>query len=430
MKTLLSTLFFLFCISSLSAQTPDPPAADTTAADTLNPAFVNVYLDGAWFYQEYIKQEITFVNYVRDRFGADVHLLISGQPTGSGGTDFNLFFLGAQRFSGKNDTLHYIAGTNDTDDEIRQGMTQVIKMGLLPYVARLDATIPLSITYSGASTSNEKQTDDKWKGWVYSVSSYGNASLNSNFQSYSISGYLSGRKVTEEWKIILNTGINFNTDIFDLGNGEQFIGNNNSLNSNITIVNSINEHWSIGGETFHTTSTYSNYDSYFSLSPAIEYNVFPYSENATRLLTFFYKIGPEYQNYTDTTLFGELEMYLLRQRLDVSLSLTQKWGTLSMGVNGSNYFHDLTKNGAGVFASFNWRIIEGLNFNGYVTFDLINDQLNLPKGDLSDEEILLQITEQQTNYNFFTFFGLSYTFGSIYNNVVNPRFEGGNSFFF
>lgn len=147
-------------------------------------------------------------------------------------------------------------------------------------------------------------------------------------------------------------------------------------------------------------------------------------------MTIFYKIGPEYQDYTDTTLFGETEALLLRQRLDVSLSLTQKWGSLAMGVNGSNYFHDLSKNGAGFFASFNWRIVEGLNFNGFVTLDFINDQINLAQGDLSDEEILLQISEQQTNYSFFTYFGLSYTFGSIYNNIVNPRFEGGNSYFF
>ena len=430
MKTLLAAVLCLLLSQSAQAQTADSLSSKSLKTDSISRDFVNVYLDGVWHYQEYIKQEITFVNYVRDRFGADVHLLISGQSTGSGGTDFNLLFLGAQRFQGRNDTLHYIAGTNDTDDEIRKGLTQVIKMGLMPYVARIDQAMPLSITYDGAGTSAVKQSDDIWKGWVYSISSNGNASLNSNKQSYSISGYMSGRKITEEWKLLINSGVNFNTDIFDLANGDRFIGNNNSLNSNTTIVKSINEHWSVGGEAFHMTSTYSNYDSYISVSPAIEYNVFPYSDNATKLLTFFYKIGPEYQNYTDTTIFGNLEMYLLRQRLDVSLSLTQKWGSLSMGVNGSNYFHDLTKNGAGVFASFNWRILEGLNFNGYVTFDIINDQLNLPDGDLSDEQILLQITEQQTNYSFFTFFGLSYTFGSIYNNVVNPRFEGGNSFFF
>ncbi len=428
MKThLLSFLISVLFVCQIGNAQTDSAA---TQPDSLNADFINVYLDGAFNYQDYIKQQITFVNYVRDRFKADVHILISGQLTGSGGVDYNIFFLGANRFPAKNDTLHYIAGTNNTDDEIRVGLTQVIKMGLMPYVAKLNNALPIDISYSGASSSEEKQEDDKWKGWVYSISSYGNASVNAAVQSYYISGFLSAKKITEEWKILANTGVNFNTDIYDLGDGDVFIGNNNSLNTNVTIVKSLNDHWSFGGEAFHTSSTYSNYDNYFSVSPAIEYDVYPYSDNATRLLTIFYKIGPEYQDYTDTTLFGETEALLLRQRLDVSLSLTQKWGSLSMGVNGSNYFHDLSKNGAGLFASFNWRIVEGLNFNGFITFDFINDQINLAKGDLSDEEILLQISEQQTNYSFFTYFGLSYTFGSIYNNIVNPRFEGGNTYFF
>jgi len=148
-------------------------------------------------------------------------------------------------------------------------------------------------------------------------------------------------------------------------------------------------------------------------------------------LTFFYKIGPDYSDYTDSTIYDKTSELLLRNRLDVSLSLKQKWGSIALGINGSNYFHDLSKNSAGCFASINWSIIEGLTLNGFFTYDLVNDQINLPKGELTDEEILLQLTERQTDYSFYTLFGLSYTFGSIYNNVVNPRFEGGNySFYF
>jgi hypothetical protein len=56
---------------------------------------------------------------------------------------------------------------------------------------------------------------------------------------------------------------------------------------------------------------------------------------------------------------------------------------------------------------------------------MIHDQLNLVKQDLTYDEILLQRKEIATQYEYFVSFGLSYTFGSIYNNVVNPRF--GNS---
>jgi len=37
------------------------------------------------------------------------------------------------------------------------------------------------------------------------------------------------------------------------------------------------------------------------------------------------------------------------------------------------------------------------------------------------EEIIARQQALATHYSYFTGFGLSYTFGSIYNNVVNPR---------
>lgn len=406
-------------------------AAKSQTVDSVNNNYLNLYLDDLSYYQEYIKTEIPYVNYVRDRFAADVHLMVAAQSTGSGGTDYTMFFLGQNEFKGKNDTLHYFDNTNNTEDERRQGLVLYMKIGLMSYVAKKSNDIPVTITSNVTASSEDKQKDDKWKGWIYGISAYGNVNLNSNYESFSLSGNLSAVKVTEEWKMGFYLGGYNNTETFDFGDDDIYESFNNGSYASATIVNSLNEHWSIGGEANYTSSTYSNYDATFDISPAIEFDIFPYSSSTTKLLTFFYKIGPEYSIYTDTTIFDKKEELLLRNRLDISLSLKQKWGSVSMGINGSNYFHDLTKNSAGCFASIDWSIIEGLTLSGFFTVDLVNDQLNLSKGELSDEEILLQLTERQTDYNFYTFFGLTYTFGSIYNNVVNPRFEGGNySFYF
>jgi len=56
---------------------------------------------------------------------------------------------------------------------------------------------------------------------------------------------------------------------------------------------------------------------------------------------------------------------------------------------------------------------------------MIHDQLSLPKGEATLEQVLLRRTMLETNYNYYFSIGLSYTFGSIYSNVVNPRFGGG-----
>jgi hypothetical protein len=59
----------------------------------------------------------------------------------------------------------------------------------------------------------------------------------------------------------------------------------------------------------------------------------------------------------------------------------------------------------------------------------INDQLGLVKGELSEADILLQLQELETSYQLDGEIGITYTFGSIYNNIVNPRFGNGRRFF-
>jgi hypothetical protein len=44
------------------------------------------------------------------------------------------------------------------------------------------------------------------------------------------------------------------------------------------------------------------------------------------------------------------------------------------------------------------------------------------KGDISAEDILLRIRQMETQFSYYFSGGFSYTLGSIYNNVVNPRF--------
>jgi len=74
------------------------------------------------------------------------------------------------------------------------------------------------------------------------------------------------------------------------------------------------------------------------------------------------------------------------------------------------------------------RIIKGLAIEFSGEYAVIHDQLYLPKGDLTREEVLLRQTQLATGYQARINAGLSYTFGSVFNNVVNPRFSIGDDF--
>jgi hypothetical protein len=121
------------------------------------------------------------------------------------------------------------------------------------------------------------------------------------------------------------------------------------------------------------------------------------------------------------TIFERSQETLFQQSAAVRLRLNQTWGSVFAGVEWANYFHDLSKNSIEFRSFLSLQLIEGLALRLSLDAERVQDQLSLPSGDLSDEEVLLRRQERATNYEFGGSIGLSYTFGSIFNNVVNTR---------
>lgn len=95
---------------------------------------------------------------------------------------------------------------------------------------------------------------------------------------------------------------------------------------------------------------------------------------------------------------------------------------MDAGVIGSHYFHDLSHYRAEVYGTASVRIVEGLSLNVSSTFEMIQDQLSLPRGDTTVEEVLLDQRELATDFSVTGSVALSYTFGSDFADVVNTRF--------
>ncbi|MEZ5011097.1 MAG: hypothetical protein R2744_05585 [Bacteroidales bacterium] len=101
----------------------------------------------------------------------------------------------------------------------------------------------------------------------------------------------------------------------------------------------------------------------------------------------------------------------------------QKWGEINLSTSWDNYLHDWDLNRLSFSGYVSLRVAKGLSVNISGGYTFIHDQINLRKGSASTEDVLLSRREMATSYSYDLFFGLSYTFGSIYNNVVNPRFN-------
>ncbi|MCK7537698.1 MAG: hypothetical protein MZV63_45470 [Marinilabiliales bacterium] len=112
-------------------------------------------------------------------------------------------------------------------------------------------------------------------------------------------------------------------------------------------------------------------------------------------------------------------------KCSVAYQIQEKWGSVNLSMLYSGYLHDLSKTSVELYASVRIRIVKGLSLSVNGGGGYINDQLALRNEGLTEAERLLRLKEQATSYNLQGGISLTYTFGSIYNNVVNPRFGNG-----
>ena len=409
----------IFCISLTLIFIYAFPQENTTKTDTLRKDALNVFMDAS----DYIRKEIPYVNYVRDIKDAGVYIISTYQITGSGGTEFSYFLVGQKENAGMRDTLKFVSSPDETQDEIRIKQVRTLKMGLMRYVAKTPLSKYMNISFS--EPLSETVSSDKWNSWVFRTSIYTFLQGEKTYNDTYVSGNMSANRITRDWKINIGGNLNQDKQKYIIDDSTSITGTNSSKSISSLIVKSIDDHWSFGGTSRIGASSYNNENFKFSFMPGIEYDVFPYSESTRRQLRILYTAGFTYVNYIDTTIYDKMKENLWSHSISASYEVVQKWGNIDVSIGYSNYFYDWKKNNLYVQGFLDLRITKGLSINLGGSASLIHDQLGLLKRDIPVDQILLRRQQLATQYSYFASFGLTYTFGSIYNNVVNPRF--GNS---
>jgi hypothetical protein len=406
--------------SARAQQAPPPPALP-----------LRIFLDCYQCDTEYLRQNVTFIDYMRDRTDADLHVLVTTQGTGGGGTSWTVKFIGVGRFQSVDRTLTFTTPQTATSDDQRKEFARVFRVGLTGYAADTAVARDLDVTYrppaQAGPTAGAKK--DKWNFWVFRINGNGNFSgeRSSKFRSYRLS--FSGSRVTQAWKV--NFGVNGNTNMstFTLSDGRVIKSKSDSWGLSWSAVKSAGPKLSLGGRVNAGHSSFSNQERSLSIYPGIEYNFFPYSEFERRSFTVWYELGPNLYNYRELTIFDKMKESVPKQQMDVSLRLRQPWGSLSVFSSISQHLNHLERYNSSIFGSTDVRLFKGFSFNVFAEYSKIKDQISLPKEGASTEEVLLRLRQLATNYSYYVSFGLSYSFGSIFNSVVNPRFNAPGFFF-
>ncbi len=415
---------FLWTLSVVLVAVPAGNDDDPPQAEQIRSVAPNVFLDCSRrdCDLDYIRTEITFVNYVRDRESADVHILVTRQRTGSGGREYTLAFIGRGKYEGRDSTLKYYSKPTDSEDEVRQGFVNVLKQGLIPYLYDTPLAEFITVSYTEKTQAQAVQMEDKWDYWVFYTSFRGNLNFEEQSKRYSYSISLSANRTTEETKFRFWANGNFNERRYEVSEEEKVESKTSRKTIFTQLVRSINDHWSYGASVSLYSSTYDNAELFTTVGPAVEYNIFPYEQATRRELRIQYRLSFSLRSYDEITIFDKEKENLFSQQLQIVWEMKEPWGSMGVQLRGSSFLHDWSKNNIQFEAGLSMRVFKGLSFNIEGEYSRVRDQLALPKSGASKEEILLELKQLATSYDLRLEMGFSYRFGSIYSNVVNPRF--------
>ncbi len=155
----------------------------------------------------------------------------------------------------------------------------------------------------------------------------------------------------------------------------------------------------------------------------VEWDYFPYEDSTRRSMVVQYSTGVSRVKYYAPTIFEKNEETLFDHRLAAILALRQPWGTWRASAAYSTFLHDHKKYNLDFFADVDVRLFRGFSLNIEGSYSRVRDQVYLPAGEASDEDVLLRLRRLQTGYRYRMQVGFSFQFGSIFNNVVNPRWS-------
>lgn len=417
MKTL---IFVLFLFTSLTRFSFAQELEDSTGSLKNDALTVYISSNDDDLSIDFIRNEIPIINYVRDPQDAQVYIIITSQATGASGMEYTFYLMGQHDFSGMVDTLKYVSSPDNTVEKTRDGQVAVLKMGLVRYIMRTPMSVYTEISFTEGV--KEELTEDRWNNWVIRLFLGGMLRGEKTTKYSNLWGGFNVSRVTDEWKMEFSMDMGNTVEKFNLDEGILISKNQVKIFDGL-VVKSLGEHWSLGAKAHMGSFTYSNYKLKYFLFPGIEFDIFPYSESTRKQVRIMYSAGYIFHHYHDTTIYNKTREQLWGQRLDIAAEVIQKWGSLEASLGWKNYFHDWSKNNLAFRGSMNVRIAKGLQIRFSGGASMIHNQLNLPKGGASTEDILLRQKELATQYSYFSNLTIFYTFGSIYNNVVNPRFD-------
>jgi len=415
----MNRIFWIFLAVFLTTST-------LLAQDSVNMK-LKVFIEGQIIDFDYLRNNITFVDFVNDPHTSDVQIIVTRKETGSGGKHFYISYNPVTFKSVENLVLNCITSYHDTQDDVRKKFTESIKSGLLVFTNEKQLYYQVNVVENKAlndSGSTNIDKPDSWNNWIFNIGLNGGLDAEEQKNNFEYEIYFEANRITDIWRI---------RNEYSFAREETFITKkedsakrvihayNQEQEFNSRLAYSLSSHWSVGFFLKGNQTSYRNIQFNGSLSTAVEYNFYPWHQVSRRIFTIGYYSGPSYFDYYKPTIFEKTSELLWEENIYLNLEKVEKWGELEMWLEAGHFFpgFDFYSLKSGIEISV--RVFKGLFLEFNFEAEIIKNQLYIQVSELTDEELLLNIRKLPTSFEFSGDIGIRYQFGSIYNNIVNQR---------
>jgi hypothetical protein len=402
------------------------PAQMDMIAQEYSTEKIKVFVEGDIVDFNYMRNNTPFVDFVNDPKVCDVHAIITKQSTGGNGSQFSIKYYALHFPDMPELELSCITLSYDTEQIIREKLVKTFHSGLLPYINEKSGVSHLKIIEDARSINSDSLTVkseaiDPWRLWVFRIGASGGIRGEEQKRNYNYELSARAKKISDDWKISNEYDYEREEGRIERDDGTKISTLKIEQDVDSKLVLSINSHWSYGVFFQGIQSTYENIKMSIEAVPAIQYNIYDWLESDRRQFTFSYYVGPSYYKYYERTILEKNSEWLWKESIEINLNRVERWGEIDLSLEGGHFFPGFENYYYEAGIDFSIRVSKGLSISLGLQAESIHNQRYLPASTLSEEELLLNTRKLPTTFEYSGYVGISFQFGSMYNNVVNER---------
>lgn len=413
-------LYFCFC-NFLSGQQTDSTLTEDSR--------LRIFIECDHCDLPYYSENFSMVQFITEPVEADVFVSINEQMTGYGYSWTSMVFYGKKRFILLRDTLEFLQSSDVSLDDKRMMQLEKIKLGLVPYLLKTPDASRLFVMVDHEDLE-ESIKKDPWNHWAFSINGMGSFYQQENYRS--LSGFFSLyiTRITEKFKFESQNMLTLTETSMELVDPEdstslKYKAFQRGWSSNTLAVKSLGSHAGFGALLQFRNDYINNLNLRVRVGPAIEYNIFPYSESLKKQIRFLYACQYEYAEYVKPTIYNSMQDENWRHQLSVIAGIQESWGSVTTTLSGSSYVKQPSKYSlnAEFMTMVYVPVVKGLSLNVMGGMSMYRDRINQAGMGSTPEDMLIYQQAMEQDYRLHVSFGITYRFGSRAFPALNARFS-------